>query len=126
MARSSIVFVGRLDEDTGLISFLKYLDVYRGSNEVNFVGDGPLRKLCERYGKVHGFIDSKLFLRKAKLCIPSGYLSYIEAKHYGCKIKVFWNNPLKKDYWAEIQKIEKFPSWDQIANEYLNLYNSKK
>lgn len=125
MAEFKIVFVGRLEKDTGLSEFLKWLGKHK-DYKVDFCGDGTLRKECKKYGEVHGFTDPKLFLKKAKICVPGGYLSYIEAKSYGCKIIVFPNNPLKKDYWNEIQKIRKFPSWDQIADEYLSLYNSPK
>jgi len=122
MGQRKIVFVGRLEKDTGLTEFLKWLrnPVYR--YDVEFVGDGSLRGECEKVGKVYGFTDPEPFYKKAEICVPGGYLSYIEAKKYGCKIRVFPNNPLKKDYWDEIQKIEKFPTWDEIADTYLDLW----
>jgi len=126
MAQSKIVFVGRLEKDTGLLEFLKWVRVLVHGYRVDFVGDGRLRKKCEKLGKVHGFTDPAPFLINADICIPGGYLSYIEAKKYGCKIKVFADSPLKKDYWSEIQKIKKFPTWDEIADEYISLYNGSK
>lgn len=120
--KRSIVFVGRLENDTGVLEFLGWLRAQGNEYKVNFVGDGPLRKNCERYGKVHGFTLARPFIKKAEICIPGGYLSYIEAKQFGCKIITFPNTPLKIEYWKEIEKIKKFPSWDEIANEYLNLY----
>lgn len=121
--KNTIVYLGRLEGDTGLTEFLKWLKKNQ-EFKAHFLGDGLLRKECRKYGVVHGFTDPGPFLRKTPICVPGGYLSYIEAKKYQCKIKVFPNNPLKKDYWAEIQKIEKFPSWDEIADEYINLYNN--
>ncbi len=126
MAVRRIVFVGRLEKDTGLLEFLKWSSSLVHGYVVEFVGDGSFRKECEKYGKVHGFTDPRPFLKKAEICVPGGYLSYIEAKQYGCKIKTFSSNPLKEDYWKEIKKVRKFPTWDQIADEYLNLYNSFK
>lgn len=38
--------------------------------------------------------------------------------------KVVYNKyPLKKDYWEEIKKVKKFPTWDEVADEYISLYN---
>ncbi len=91
---------------------------------MEFVGDGQLRGECEKYGKVHGFTDPQPFLKKAKICVPGGYLSYIEAKQAGCEIMTFASNPLKEDYWEEIKKVNKFPTWEEVTDEYLDLYNS--
>lgn len=124
--RRSLLYLGRLEPDTGLPLFLRWLDTNHPSPTINFVGDGPLRKECERYGKVHGFGDPKPFLKKADICIPGGYLSYIEAKTAGCKIMTFADNPLKKDYWEEIKKVKKFPTWEEVADEYLSLYYGSK
>lgn len=124
--RGVFVYVGRLDPDTGLLEFLEWLMANGQGSRVDFVGDGSLRKECEKYGKVHGFCDPKPFLKKADICVPGGYLSYIEALAAGCKIMTFADNPLKKDYWKEIKKVKKFPTWDEIADEYLSLYNSSK
>lgn len=126
MVEHKIVFVGRLEKDTGLLQFLRWLMANRYSLITDFVGDGNLRKECEKYGKVHGFTDPKPFLKKAEICVPGGYLSYIETKQMGCKIMTFADNPLKKDYWKEIKKIKKFLTWEGVTNEYLDLYNSKK
>lgn len=131
--KNLIVFVGRLEKDTGVLEFLRWIgknikqkNRYVNLLHIGFVGDGSLREECEKFGKVHGFCDPKPFLKKADICVPAGYLSYIEAKSFGCKIMVFPNNPLKRDYWKEIEKVKKFPTWSQIADEYLSLYNYTK
>lgn len=121
--KNSIVFVGRLEKDTGVLQFLEDLKKLK-DYKIDFVGDGSLRKECEKYGKVRGFTDPKSFLKKAEICVPAGYLSYIEAKKFGCKIWTYADNPLKEDYWKDIKKIKKFPSWEEIANEYISLYNN--
>lgn len=123
--KDSVVFVGRLEEDTGVLKFLKRLDDFRYHN-VQFIGDGKLWKECEKYGKIHGFTDATPFLQTAEYVVPGGYLSYIEAVTYGCKIIVYPNNQLKKDYWKEIMQVKSFPTWGQIANEYLTLYHGFK
>lgn len=131
------VFVGRLDKDTGLVEFLNNLDnlslLYK---KLDFCGDGPLRKECEKYGKVHGFTDPTPYYKKAEYVVPGGYLAALEALNYGCKIKLFWNNKLKEDYWKmspfyklkgkKLYNWAREQTWDKLANEYLDLYNSSK
>lgn len=109
MAESKIVFIGRLDADTGINEFREWLKTNGKKFNVKFISNS---KHPEKY------------LKTAEYCVPAGYLSYIEAKNAGCKIMVFPNNPLKKDYWNEILKIKNFPTWDKIADEYINLYNN--
>ena len=125
MAGSKIVFIGRLEKDTGIPEFLKWLSKNKKHN-VDFLGDGSLRPQCTEFGKVHGFTDPRPFLKKADICVPGGYLSYIEAREMGCKIMTFAGSPIKRDYWKEIEEIKKFPTWDQVADEYISLYNSIK
>jgi len=131
-----IVFIGRLERDTGLLTFLEWLEKHEGYG-VGFCGDGALRSECERYGKVHGFGDPKPFLIKAEFCIPGGYLSALEAMAYKCKIKVFLDNPLKADYWrltpfyewVEEEDVEsayewvKGQNWKKLARVYIKLWS---
>lgn len=120
--KNTVVFVGRLEKDTGVLEFIKWLKK-NSKIKSEFVGDGDLRKECEKYGKVYGFCDPVPFYKKSEYAVPAGYLSYIEAKSFGCKIEVFPNSPLKKDYWNEIEKVKELPTWGEIANEYLDLYH---
>lgn len=123
--KNTAVFVGRLERDTGVLKFTEWLKKNPGK-KAEFIGDGSLRGECEKYGKVCGFCDPIPFFKKAEYAVPAGYLSYIEAKSFGCKIIVYPNNSLKKDYWKEIEKVKKFPTWGKIADEYLSLYNNTK
>ena len=121
---NTILFVGRLEPDTGLGEFLKWLrssSLVHGT-KVDFVGDGSLRSECERFGIVHGFCDPTPFYKKAETVVPSGYLTFLEAKSYGCKIKTFYSSQLKKEYWEEILKLKNFDTWNDIANVYLKLW----
>lgn len=122
--KNSIVFVGRLEKDTGLPQFLEWLRVKGKGLKVDFVGDGVLRGKCRKYGKVWGFTDPTSFYKKAEICVPGGYLSYIEALKYKCKIWTYAENPLKEDYWNDIKKIKIFPSWDEVAEMYLRLWTN--
>lgn len=120
---NSVVFLGRLEKDTGVLEFLKRLDHFKYRNVV-FIGDGPLRNVCKKYGRVLGFRDPAPYLRKSEYCVPGGYLSYIEAKQFGCKILTYSDSPLKKEYWREVGRVKKFPSWEGVADEYLDLWKN--
>ncbi|KKS95000.1 MAG: Glycosyltransferase, group 1 family protein [Microgenomates group bacterium GW2011_GWC1_43_13] len=124
----TIVYVGRLEENTGLLKFLSWLK--NNKYQVDFCGDGELRKKCEIYGTVHGFTDPTPFLKKAEYCVPGGYLAALEALSYECKLKLFWNNKVKEDYWKtspfvkkDVKDWAKSQTWDKLASEYLDLYN---
>ncbi|MCX6705026.1 MAG: glycosyltransferase family 4 protein [Candidatus Woesebacteria bacterium] len=127
---NSIVYVGRLEENTGLLQFLKSLGK---KYKVDFCGDGPLREECEKYGTVHGFCDPTPYLKKAEYCVPGGYLAALEALSYGCKLKLYWNNKIKEDYWKmspfvrkDVKEWARSQTWDKLADEYLDLYNHAK
>jgi len=123
----TIVYIGRLEENTGLLKFLKWCRNNR--YKVDFCGDGKLKEECEKFGTVHGFTDPSPFYEKAKYCVPGGYLAALEALSYGCELKLFWNNKVKEDYWKmspfidkDVNTWVKKQTWDKLANEYLNLY----
>ena len=99
--RRSFLFLGRLEKDTGLETFLKTLDIIKDKYEikVTFCGDGPLKKECQQYGQVKGFIDPKKELIKAEFCFVGGYLSMLEAFAHKCNVITSYENQLKKDYW---------------------------
>lgn len=137
--RNRIVYVGRLEKNTGLLQFLDWLRFSSAGKKkpkykVDFCGDGPLRQECEKYGKVHGFTDPSPFYKKAKICVPGGYLAALEALSYSCELKLFWNNQVKEDYWKmspfyklkgrKLKEWARQQTWEKLANEYLDLYNN--
>lgn len=133
--KDSLLYIGRLEENTGLLKLLSWLKV-NSVYKVDFCGDGELRNQCEKYGKVHGFVDPTPFLKKAEYCVPGGYLAALEGLSYKCKLKLFWNNKIKEDYWKmspfwklkgkELEKWAREQTWEKLADEYLALYNSTK
>lgn len=97
--KKNIIYVGRLDEDTGLRKILhaiSYLKQYH--YKIEFCGDGPLRKDCEKLGRVYGFVDPNPFYQKAFFCLSPGHTSILEAFTHKCLIVTTYNNPVKKDY----------------------------
>lgn len=133
--RNLIVYIGRLEKDTGLPIFLKNLKNVR-YKKVLFCGDGTMRQECEKYGQVLGFVDPKPYLAKASICFPSGYLSALEAIAAKCEIMLAWDNPLKRDYWtlapfyqwiknkdtASAYNWVKGQTWNMLADSYLSLW----
>jgi glycosyltransferase involved in cell wall biosynthesis len=115
--KNSFLFLGRLEEDTGLKTFLKTLDLIKKDKEIKitFCGDGSLRRECEKYGTVKGFINPQKELEKAEFCFVGGYLSMLEAFAYNCHVITSYQNQLKKDYWM-----------DSIFSEYLIIDKNPK
>ncbi len=93
----TLLYVGRLDEDTGLRKILKCLEYLKGY-EILFCGDGPLAGKCKKLGKVFGFVDPRPYYKKATICLSPGHTSILEAFTYKCLIVTTYNNPVKKDY----------------------------
>jgi len=134
-ANNSIVYVGRLEKDTGLEIFLAWLSK-NPQFKVEFCGDGNLRDRCEKFGRVRGFCDPTFLMQRSEYCVPGGYLSAIEAMVYKCKILVFWSNPLKKDIWQDTPFYgwiknnnttsayvwARRQTWDKLTEEYQSLW----
>jgi len=106
--KNSIVYLGRQDQDTGINEFKKWLITQKNKYKVVYITNDP---------------KPEKYLKTAEYCVPAGYLSYLEAKSYGCKIMTFTNNPLKEDYWKEIKTLKTIPTWDEVAEVYIKLWN---
>ncbi|MDZ4229368.1 MAG: glycosyltransferase family 4 protein [Patescibacteria group bacterium] len=92
-----LIYVGRLDEDTGLRQILQALSFLPGFR-VDWCGDGPLAGECKKFGPVHGFTDPRPFYQTAFICLSPGVTSILEAFTYKCLVATTYNNPVKKDY----------------------------
>jgi glycosyltransferase involved in cell wall biosynthesis len=100
-------YLGRLEEDTGLSIFLGFLNILKEKEinfKVDFLGDGPLRSQCQKYGQVRGFVEPteiEKYLSKSKVCFASGYMSILEALSFKNLCLTAYNSPLKKDYLSD-------------------------
>ncbi len=75
-----IIFIGRLEEDTGVNILLDALLTLKKKYIVDFYGDGRLRQQCEAVGKVHGFTaDIPKILKAADICFCGGYLTALDS-----------------------------------------------
>lgn len=130
--KNHIVYLGRLESNTGLEKFLKWIKRNPGYT-IDFYGDGLLRKKCEGVGRVCGFVTNPTpFLQKAEYCVPGGYLGAMEALNAGCELKIFCHNKLRKEIWKMSPFVKKnarawarTQTWDKLADQYLDLYKSK-
>jgi glycosyltransferase involved in cell wall biosynthesis len=117
--KDKILYLGRLDKDTGILDFLNFLDKNSPIKEkIIFVGDGKYKEECLKYGRVTGFINPKRLLNKARIVVTSGYLSILECFNSKVKVYVCPDNNLKKDYY-------KLSPFSKLLN-YLTSQTSKK
>lgn len=97
----NILFLGRLQEDTGLLNYLRVFQTIKEKHpeiKILFLGDGPLRKKAEKYGRALGFQkDIGPYLTGSRFIFTSGYLSMLEAMAAGRPIFALYDNPLKYD-----------------------------
>ncbi|MCL4353218.1 glycosyltransferase family 4 protein [Patescibacteria group bacterium] len=101
-SKYKIVFVGRLEEDTGVSVYLKTLRLLK-TKKINFefeaVGDGSLHFRVAQYGRVLGFVEGvSEYIENADIVFASSYLSILEALAYKKPVFAVYNNSLKKDY----------------------------
>lgn len=107
--REEAVFVGRLEPDSGVMLYLKALEICVRSGHrlrLTIVGDGTLRESLEHYSQEHqlpvAFVGQQpkpqKYLAGAKWACVSGYLAMLEALALGKTVLSVYDNPLKGDY----------------------------
>ncbi len=101
LKRESAVFIGRLDEQTGILDFAKAVDLIRKSYpkfEFVIVGDGKYKNKLSRYN-VLGFKESPgKYFEKYNFAFVSRYLSILEALANKKLVFALYDNPVKEDY----------------------------
>jgi glycosyltransferase involved in cell wall biosynthesis len=114
--RLKIVFIGRLEVDTGVLIYLKVLDILKNKKiefEFEVCGDGSLRGEVERYGRVYGFIKNlDPYISKADIVFSSSYLSILQSMLNKRLTIAAYDNPIKEDY----LKMAPFAKWIVIDN----------
>ncbi len=105
-----IVFIGRLVKENDIASYCHFLDVLNEKQigfRVHWVGDGPWRTTCEKYGKVLGMVTQpKEFLIKADVVFASSYLSILLARSMGKPVWAMYSQPLKQRYLTSLPNKE--------------------
>lgn len=103
------VFVGRLEEETGIMTYLETLVLLKKKEEkivLTILGDGAQREQAEVLVKKHklsvtfvGFVsDINPYLEKADIVFTSRYLGILEAFAKQKLVFAAYNNAIKKDY----------------------------
>jgi len=95
-----MLFIGRLEKDTGLPVFLNAIEkLAKKRTKVIFLGDGSLKKEAGEVGEVIGAVDNvQDYIRASKFVLTSGYLSILEAQLNKKLVFATFDNPLKRDY----------------------------
>jgi len=105
----TFVFVGRLDTDTGIWSYLEAfakLHAEEKNYQLDVVGDGPLRQQLELFVEQQNlpvrFLGSQTITptlyQKYSASFVSGYLTILESLAAGTPVIATYGTPLKKDY----------------------------
>jgi glycosyltransferase involved in cell wall biosynthesis len=115
----SIVFVGRVEEDTGIRIYLQALHLLRQKTSESWklyiCGDGPLRTWAEEYAREHGLNvdllgwvqDPSPWVQRSRFVFSSGYLAMLEAMISRRLVFCVYQNPVKRDYLEMIPDAEK-------------------
>ena len=115
--QKTAIFIGRLDQDTGIMAYLKALKLLKEQSislPLIVYGDGPYyqraKQFCHQHHlpvKLKGFTtQADLKIKHYRFAFVSRYLSILEAMqtkrlvfaHYNNKIKYDYNNKIKYDY----------------------------
>ena len=98
----SAVFIGRLDEQTGVLTYAKAIESVKKNQpkfEFRIIGDGKDRKRLEKNFTVLGFQkDPERYLPKYHFAFVSRYLSILEAFAARRLVFAVYDNPVKEDY----------------------------
>lgn len=100
--KESAVFVGRLDEQTGIKTYASAIELIRKripDFRFEIIGDGRLRKKTEDKFRVLGFKENaEKYFQKYNFAFVSRYLSILEAMAAKSLVFAVYDNPLKEDY----------------------------
>lgn len=98
---NSAVFIGRLDEHTGVMDYVKAVDEIRKKYprfELKILGDGPYFKKLKKYKPLGFKNDPMEYLSRYNFAFVSRYLSILEAFSHKRLVFALYDNPVKKDY----------------------------
>ncbi len=137
--KNEIVFIGRLEKETGILEYIKAIKSLRDKKiplHMLVLGDGSLRKKAEAFSKKYslgvnfkGFVkDVNKYSSNARYIFTSRFLGTLEA--FALKKYVFsvYNNSIKRDCFAMspfISYISLSNSSDDIANEVVRIVENR-
>jgi len=132
-SKYKILFVGRLEEETGIMEYLKALLMLKNKGimfDLTVLGDGKLRNKAEKFSKDNkigakfmGFVQNiQKYLLESDFVLTSRYLGILEALSFRKFVFAHYNNSIKKDY-LEMAPFRKFIS---ISKNYKDLSDEIK
>lgn len=99
---NSALFIGRLDEQTGIKTYIKAVKLIRKkipNFKLEIIGDGKFRKEIGKDFKVLGLQEnSEKYFQNYNFAFVSRYLSVLEAMAAKKLVFAVYDNPLKEDY----------------------------
>ena len=107
--KNKAIFVGRLEEETGIMKYLEALKILKDKRiklELTVLGGGALEKYAKSYSKKNllqvnfkGFVENvESYITSAKFVFVSRYLGILEAMAAKKLVFAEYNNGIKKDY----------------------------
>jgi glycosyltransferase involved in cell wall biosynthesis len=118
------IFFGRLDEQTGILTYLKAAEIIKRKIpdfKLLVIGNGKYKDEAINNSTLLDFKDNpEIYIRKARFAFVSRYLSILEA--FASKKLVFavYDNPIKKDYLTDTP----YKKWLIIVNSPEKLVRS--
>lgn len=98
----SAVFIGRLDEQTGILTYVEAVKILRKkipNFDFSVIGDGKLREKIDNKTKILKPLDNAAeYFQKYNFAFVSRYLSILEAMAAKRLVFAVYDNPLKEDY----------------------------
>jgi glycosyltransferase involved in cell wall biosynthesis len=118
----SAVFVGRLDEQTGILTYVDAVSLIKKKYPkfiMTAVGDGAYKKRIAKGITVTGFKKNpEVFLTNAHFAFVSRYLAILEALVIKKLVFAVYDNPVKEDY----LKMAPFAKYIIVAGSAKELY----
>ena len=127
-AKYKVLFIGRLEEETGIMEYLKALKELQKKKykfEIVILGDGSLRKNAEKFvleNKIKavfkGFVkEVNNYISNCDFVFASRYLGILESLAFKKFVFAHYNNSIKKDY----LEMAPFANFISIAADYKQL-----
>jgi glycosyltransferase involved in cell wall biosynthesis len=99
---NSAVFIGRLDEQTGILTYVKAVEIFRKKiKKFDFlvIGDGDLKtKINGKVNLLKALPNATKYIKKYNFAFVSRYLSILEAMAARRMVFAVYDNPIKEDY----------------------------
>ena len=135
-AQKDIIFIGRLENETGIMEYLKALNLLKDKKinlGLDVFGDGSLKKAAREYAlenklavNFNGFVPNVTdFIKDYKYVFTSRYLGILEAMALQKPVFAVYDNEIKKDY-LQMAPFAKYISITQDAVLISNAVSSYK